>query len=61
MTRTQSFKALVGQSFMDRLALTTYQPKHSLNHQPDDTARIMQDREIDNLLNRASLIRPQAF
>lgn len=34
MTRAQSFKALVAQSFMDRLALTTFTPRKSLNHVP---------------------------
>lgn len=62
MTRAQSFKALAGQSVMDRIALVTFTPSQSLNHQP--SIRIVpvdDDPEIAKLFRACSRIRVQAI
>jgi len=62
MTRAQSFKALAGQSFMDRMALVTLTPTHSLDHQPSVTPyAVMDDETINQLLTASRLVRPQAL
>ena len=50
MTRAQSFKALVAQSFLDRIALTTFTPRKSLNHVPSLHGP---DPDIDDFIGAA--------
>ena len=56
MTRAQSFKALVAQSFLDRIALTTFTPRKSLNHVPSLHGP---DPDIEKLLASSEIVRLQ--
>lgn len=62
MTRAQSFAALTIQRLADRVALVTYQPKQSLDHQPAVPSDLMDDdASFNRLLAKCETIKVQAL
>lgn len=61
MTRAQSFAALTIQRLADRVALVTYQPRKSLDHQPAVPSDLMDDDSFNHMLAKCNDIKVQAL